>query len=578
MFKTTTHLVLSTSIAATLISAGVSHAQYTAPNVIADAGDTQTAIGGTLFINRGLQGVGRISASALDSFGESFGSVSGLQITNWSGGGGAYAGTFNILPDRGFNTDAGFFSDYASRIQQVDFAFTPYTSAANIGGSDIASRIAAQSQIAFTSAISGVKFTYLDPISGVLSNTTGFNPAAGTTALFGTTVPYVTNFTGLATPSDTATTTYSNVSKLPLDAEALVLKNDGSGYIGDEYGANIYYFNASKEIVGVILPPAAVQPHNATGGLVFDSLAAPANGRRNNQGVEGVALSPDGTKLFSLLQSATVQDSNSAQQNRRVTRLMVYDVSTSATPGAPVAEYALVLPTLTQNGGGTAVNRTAAQSEIIAIDDHRLLVLSRDGNGIGQVLSNPSVFKSVLLVDLTAGTPTNFAGTAADAEGGKITSAPGVIDPAITPLSWAEALNMLNSTQLAKFNINLDAGGTAQVTKETLSEKWEGMSLVPANDPSAPNDYFLFIANDNDFLTSQGKIVGPDGTLLNYNGFTGYDPSRVPELAGSSTANENDTMFLAYRVTIAPVPEPGGAVLAGCGALALLSFRRRGGR
>ena len=32
-----------------------------------------------------------------------------------------------------------------------------------------------------------------------------------------------------------------------------------------------------------------------------------------------------------------------------------------------------------------------------------------------------SVFKSVLLADLTIGNPTNFAGAARDAEGGKIT-------------------------------------------------------------------------------------------------------------------------------------------------------------
>jgi hypothetical protein len=577
--QTQTPLILATSVAAILLSAGAAHAQFTTPNIVTDAGAVQMVHGTTLFINHGIQGVGRISGSALDSFGETFGSVSGLQITNWAGGSGTYSGTFHILPDRGFNTDAGFFAGYASRIQQVNFSFTPYTSGANIGGVDIESRIAAQNQIVFTSAISGVKFTYLDPNSSTVANPVGLDPAAGSSSIFGTTVPYVIDYTGLATPTDSATTTFAGINRLALDSEALVLKPDGSGYIGDEYGASIYYFDANKQIIGVITPPAALQPRDANGNLNFGSLGAPASGRRNNQGMEGVALSPDGTRLFGLLQSAAVQDSNSAQQNRRVTRLLIYDVSGVATPSAPVAEYAIDLPTLTQNGQGGPVNRTAAQSEIVAIDDHRLLILSRDGNGLGNPSSLPSMYKSILFVDLNGGGATNFAGTAADAAGGKITSAPGVINPSITPLSWAEAVNMLNSTQLGKFNIEIDTaglpGGSTQATELTLGEKWEGMSLVSANDPSAPDDYFLFVANDNDFLTSQGIIAGPDGTPINYDAWTAHDASRVPPPVGTSTANENDTMFIAYRVTIATIPEPGSAMLLGIGALALLARRRR---
>lgn len=111
-----------------------------------------------------------------------------------------------------------------------------------------------------------------------------------------------------------------------------------------------------------------------------------------------------------------------------------------------------------------------------------------------------------------------------------------------------EVLNLLNSTQLGNFNFVIDAGGTTQVSPLTLSEKWEGMALVPANDPAHPHDYFLFVANDNDFLTSTGMIQGPNG-LTSSDGFFGCDPKRQPANGGAGATNNNDTVFLAFRVT-----------------------------
>lgn len=526
-------------------------AQFTTPHLSNTPGDVTNTLGSTMFINHGVVGVGHISASALDSFGETFGSVSSMQITGWTkNGDGSYSGTLNVLPDRGYNS-GNFYADYAARINQAGFTFKPYYGSTNIGGTTDLDKLNAQTNQFTFGPIGGVKFTYFDPNTGSNSFTTGLDPGTNYTSLFGKTMPYVTTYTGYQSPSSTTNTTYTGINKLPLDSEALVLKADGSGYVGDEYGANIYYFNPAKQIIGAIVPPPAMQPHSPTNVLNYSSVTTPLNGRRNNQGFEGVSLNPDGTRLFALQQSACVQDSDFAANNANAknTRLLIYDVTGNPTPNSPVAEYALTLPTYKGNGNGSAADKTCAQSEIVALDNHRFLVLPRDGNGLGNSSPNPNVYKTILLVDTALGWPVNLAADAArNAEGGKITTASGVLDTAITPLSWVEAVNMLNTNQLGKFNVQWDSG-TGQVSKLTMGEKWEGMALVSANDPANPNDYFLFVGNDNDFITSVGKMRSPDGTIVNYNAFNGYPANRIPAPL-DSTNSENDTRILAFRVTI----------------------------
>lgn len=523
-------------------------------NVINTSGGIATKLGGTTFINLGLQGVGRVGANSRDVFGDTLGSVSGMAITNWTKTSPTgYSGIFNTLPDRGYNSGS-IYSDYAARIETFGFTFTPYTGSANIGGTTIAEKVAAQNQIV-ANYTGGVKFTYQDSVSGP-QVTTGLNPAVGdagvlTTATISNSLPKGAN------------------GKLSLDSEALVLRPDGSGYVGDEYGANIYHFDSTKKIDAILPIPGALKPRDTSGATNYDASGSPApkDGRRNNQGFEGVSLSPDGKSLFVLAQSATVQDSGSGNQGRLNARLLVYDVSSTAVPRAPSKEYVLRLPTLNDGTDGnnlTTPNKTAAQSEIIALDDHRILVLARDSNGANIKGSNgvtnvPAKFKSVLLVDLSVAGSSNIIGVAGvNGNGEKIVSSGSTLKPGITPLAWTEALNMLNRADLDKFNIGIDNFSSPDLL--TMSEKWEGMSLVSALDPLAPNDYFLFIANDNDFITTDGHMTLSDGdTTFNATG-------------GTPGSWVNDTMFLAYRVSI--VPEPGTLALVGF-SLAGLGFARR---
>ena len=497
------------------------------------------SVGGTTFINLGIQGVGRYSASATDpDTGETLGSFSGMQITGWSkDSNGTYSGVFQTLPDRGYNSGSTY-SNYAARINSFNFTFTPYASNATTTN---------QNQITMSFAGS-TRFTY-DHDNNVATApiyTTGLLPTTSNGSLFGKTVPVVSTST---TQSDG-----TFASRLCLDAEAIAFDNRsgkaGSGWVGDEYGANIYHFNSSKQIDGILGTPAALQPTNSGN---FSFASDPLNGRRTNQGFEGVGVSPDGTKLFALLQSATIQDSGSGSVGRSNTRLLVYDLSSSDTPTASVTEHVIQLPLVDDNGGSFALNKTAAQSEIVVLNNTQFLILARDGNGRGANTTAP-VFKSVLLADIS--TASNIL-SQFDAEGNQVAPS-GVLNASVTPITWSEALNMmgkvdLSITELEQFGFNYNANNGDM---NTISEKWEAMSLVSANDPNAPNDYFLFLANDNDFTTASVKMFDASGTLQTYSGTL-----------------ENDNVVLAYRVQV--VPEPSTLVLLVLAGVGLLVVRSR---
>jgi hypothetical protein len=61
------------------------------------------------------------------------------------------------------------------------------------------------------------------------------------------------------------------------------------------------------------------------------------------------------------------------------------------------------------------------------------------------------------------------------------------------------------------------------------------MGLVPTFDPAHPRDFFLLVANDNDFITQHGFQTG------------------APYADASGV--ELDTMLLVYRVTLPETPQ-----------------------
>jgi hypothetical protein len=96
----------------------------------------------------------------------------------------------------------------------------------------------------------------------------------------------------------------------------------------------------------------------------------------------------------------------------------------------------------------------------------------------------------------------------------------------IVPATLTPFIDLNYNAQLGRFGLHNGEPND----RNNLSEKWEGMALAPVLDPDNPKDYFLFITNDNDFITQNGYQVS-----------AAYkDASNV----------DVDTMILVYRITL----------------------------
>src|ERR1700744_4272808 len=107
-------------------------------------------------------------------------------------------------------------------------------------------------------------------------------------------------------------------------------------------------------------PPAALLPmrkgklnfasNNPGPGETAPDPKDPETGRQNNQGMEGMSMTPDGKYLITVLQSATEQDGGDKSPPRQNTRAMVYDASDLAHLKL-VHEYVVPLPVFTDAKG-----------------------------------------------------------------------------------------------------------------------------------------------------------------------------------------------------------------------------------
>lgn len=461
--------------------------------------ERRVSAAGAEYVMQGLVGVGRIAASTRDAFGETSGSGSGMAIEpgTWRKTDNGYAGSFFLLPDRGYNVEGT--TDYRARLQKLDVRFSPLApGASGVLQNQVEAKINAT--ILLTDE-KGESMSGLDPVA--------VRPATASFPL----MPQAVN------------------GRVSLDPEAIGFLPDGSILISDEYGPYNYRFSREGKLLSAFAPPQSFLPmrkgkvdfssNNPGPGAPVPDPRNPETGRQNNQGFEGTAITPDGKFAVQVLQSATRQDGGDDPSTRNFTRALVWDMTEPATPKL-AHEYVVPLPTFKDAKGATLV---AAQSELVALDNKRFLILCRDSNnGLG-VKGDVSLYRWIEILDLSEAT--DIAGTEFD--GLKPVAPKGVLAAGITPAKLTPFIDINASDDLERFGLH---NGLPR-DRNMLSEKWESMALASALDPERPNDWFLFVANDNDFITLDGYQVG----------------AAYKDQSGS----EVDTMFFVYRLTLPAV-------------------------
>jgi hypothetical protein len=222
--------------------------------------------------------------------------------------------------------------------------------------------------------------------------------------------------------------------------------------------------------------------------------------------MEGLAISPDGKTLFGAMQSPLLQDGGTSGAYTRILRI---DLRTGKTQ-----QFAYPLT----NIGTSAKPKYPTISDVVAVNDHQLLMDERDGNGLGDD-SNAS-FKKVFLVDLTGAQDVS-----------QVSSAAGLAPYALTKTLFLDVVAVLTAHGFAPADI---------------PAKLESLTFGEDVTVEGARKHTLVIANDNDFLGTVTDSHHPNG-VANPNQFFvfAFDRADLPgfvpqDLAKRSCPIEGD--------------------------------------
>ncbi len=245
-----------------------------------------------------------------------------------------------------------------------------------------------------------------------------------------------------------------------LDTEAMIRLSDGSFWISEEYAPSLVHVSAAGIILERLVP-AGIEDELSTANYPVKGLLPEILSKRKlNRGIESIAVSPDESTIYFIMQSPLSNPDAAAYKKSRNVRLFKMDLPSKEI----IAEYVYVIDTPESFlADSTSKQSKVKVSEMVAVDNDKLIILER-------------VNKTTKLFKVKLDEASNILNTEWD----NVVTSPSL-----------EQVTDLSTVAITPLEKELALDSATDLQPGALPGKVEGVAIL--------NDHELFMVNDNDF-------------------------------------------------------------------------------